>query len=419
MTVDTQSEHITTMAFDVKSIKQDFPALAQTVHNKPLIYFDNAATSQKPQAVIDSLVHYYQHDNANIHRGVHTLSERATKAYEDARKTVQQFVNAKHDSEIVFLRGTTEAINLVAQSYGRANIGQDDEIIISEMEHHANIVPWQMLCEQTGATLKIIPINDKGELLLEEYQALFSNKTKLVAVVHISNALGTINPIKQMIDIAHQHDVPILIDGAQATPHMAIDVQALGCDFYTLSGHKMYGPTGIGALYAKKEILEKMPPYQGGGEMIKMVTFEKTTYNEIPFRYEAGTMHIAGAIGLATAIDYIQSIGIENIAHYEQGLSAYAQQLADDFDGLRVIGTAADKTGILSFLLDNIHAHDVGTILDHEGIAIRTGHHCAMPVMQHFNIPATARASFCMYNTKAEIKQLFSALDKVREVFAK
>lgn len=419
MIINSQSEQLEATMFDVEAVRQDFPVLQQTVHGKPLIYFDNAATSQKPQAVIDTLIHYYQNDNANIHRGVHTLSERATKAYEDARKTVQQFINAKHDSEIVFLRGTTEAINLVAQSYGRSNISQGDEIIISEMEHHANIVPWQLLCEQTGAVLKVIPINDKGELLIDEYEKLFSTKTKLVAVVHISNALGTINPIKQIIDIAHQHEVPVLIDGAQATPHLAIDVQALDCDFYTLSGHKMYAPTGIGALYTKKEILEKMPPYQGGGEMIKQVSFEKTTYNDIPFRFEAGTMHIAGAIGLAAAIHYMQAIGLKNIEQYEHELTEYAMQLANNFDGMRIIGTAAKKAGILSFLLDNIHAHDVGTILDHEGIAIRTGHHCAMPVMTHFNIPATARASFCMYNTKDEIQQLFAALDKVREVFAK
>lgn len=409
----------TAPALDIDALRRDFPILQRHIHGKPLVYFDNAATSQKPQVVIDCLDNYYQHYNSNIHRGVHTLSQEATAAYEGARHKIQHFLNAKSPKEIVFVRGTTEAINLVANSYGRTNIGQDDEIILSEMEHHANIVPWQLLCEQTGAKLKIIPINDQGELLLDKYAELFTPKTKLVAIVHVSNALGTINPIQSMVKIAHQHGVPVLVDGAQATPHMKVDVQALDCDFYTLSSHKMYGPTGVGALYVRQSILEDMPPYQGGGEMIQWVTFEKTTFNEIPFRFEAGTMPIADAIAFGTAIDYLQSIGLDRISQREQALLHYAEQQAADFPGLRIIGTAQHKASILSFLLDSIHAHDVGTILDNEGIAIRTGHHCAMPVMQHFHVPATARASFSFYNTFAEIDQLFAALHKVREVFAR
>lgn len=418
MTVAEMSQSIE-QRFDVDKIRQDFPILKETIKGKPLVYLDNAATSQKPQVVIDALTNYYSHYNSNIHRGVHTLSEKATEAYEAARTKVQHLLNAKSPKEIVFLRGTTEAINLVAQSYGRSNIKAGDEIIISEMEHHSNIVPWQLLCEQTGAKLKIIPINDKGELLLEEYQKLFSDKTKLVACVHISNALGTINPIKTIIDIAHQHDVPVLIDGAQAAPHTAVDVQALDCDFYTISGHKMFAPTGIGALYAKESILENMPPYHGGGEMIKYVEFDKTIYNDIPFKFEAGTVNIGGAIAFGAAIDYITDIGLDNIAAYEHELIVYAHELASNYEGMNLIGTATHKTSILSFLLDDIHPHDMGTILDSEGIAIRTGHHCAMPVMQHFGVNGTARASFTLYNTKSEIDHLFQSLQKVREVFGR
>ena len=408
---------IKTSSLDVEKIRQDFPLLHQEVNGKPLAYLDNAATSQKPTQVIEALDKYYQEDNANIHRGVHTLSERATIDYEQAREKVRSFINANSEKEIIFVRGATEGINLIAQSYGRNKLKAGDEIIISEMEHHSNIVPWQLLCEQTGAILKIIPINDSGELILEEFEKLLSPKTKLVSIAHISNALGTINPIQTIIDRAHEHNAVVIIDGAQATPHTIVDVQALDCDFYVFSGHKLFGPTGIGVLYGKAHLLEAMPPWQGGGDMIKMVSFEKTLYNDLPYKFEAGTPHIAGVIGLGAAIDYVSATGLEAIAAHEHELLEYATEKTLEVKGLRLIGTAQQKTSILSFVIDSIHPHDIGTILDHEGIAIRTGHHCAMPVMTHFNVPATARASFAFYNTFEEVDRLIQALGKAREVF--
>ncbi len=408
---------IKTSSLDVEKIRQDFPLLHQEVNGKPLAYLDNAATSQKPTQVIEALGNYYREDNANIHRGLHTLSERATADYEQARGKVRSFINANSEKEIIFVRGATEGINLIAQSYGRTNLKADDEIIISEMEHHSNIVPWQLLCEQTGAVLKIIPINDSGELILEEFEKLLSPKTKLVSLAHISNALGTINPIQTIIDRAHEHNAVVIIDGAQATPHTIVDVQALDCDFYVFSGHKLFGPTGIGVLYGKAHLLETMPPWQGGGDMIKMVSFEKTLYNDLPYKFEAGTPHIAGVIGLGAAIDYVSATGLDAIAAYEHELLEYATERALEVGGLCLIGTAQQKTSILSFVIDSIHPHDIGTILDHEGIAIRTGHHCAMPVMTHFNVPATARASFAFYNTFEEVDRLIQALGKAREVF--
>lgn len=408
---------IKTSSLDVEKIRQDFPLLHQEVNGKPLAYLDNAATSQKPTQVIEALDKYYQEDNANIHRGIHTLSERATIDYEQARGKVRSFINANSEKEIIFVRGATEGINLIAQSYGRNKLKTGDEIIISEMEHHSNIVPWQLLCEQTGAILKIIPINDSGELILEEFEKLLSPKTKLVSLAHISNALGTINPIQIIIDRAHEHNAVVIIDGAQATPHTIVDVQALDCDFYVFSGHKLFGPTGIGVLYGKAHLLEAMPPWQGGGDMIKMVSFEKTLYNDLPYKFEAGTPHIAGVIGLGAAIDYVSATGLDAIAAYEHELLEYATEKTLEVKGLRLIGTAQQKTSILSFVIDSIHPHDIGTILDHEGIAIRTGHHCAMPVMTHFNVPATARASFAFYNTFEEVDRLIQALGKAREVF--
>ena len=408
---------IKTSSLDVEKIRQDFPLLHQEVNGKPLAYLDNAATSQKPTQVIEALDKYYREDNANIHRGVHTLSERATIDYEQTREKVRNFINANSVKEIIFVRGATEGINLIAQSYGRNKLKTGDEIIISEMEHHSNIVPWQLLCEQTGAVLKIIPINDSGELILEEFEKLLSPKTKLVSLAHISNALGTINPIQTIIDRAHEHNAVVIIDGAQATPHTIVDVQALDCDFYVFSGHKLFGPTGIGVLYGKAHLLEAMPPWQGGGDMIKMVSFEKTLYNDLPYKFEAGTPHIAGVIGLGAAIDYVSTTGLEAIAAHEHELLEYATEKILDVKGLRLIGTAQQKTSILSFVIDSIHPHDIGTILDHEGIAIRTGHHCAMPVMTHFNVPATARASFAFYNTFEEVDRLIQALGKAREVF--
>ena len=402
----------------IENIRKDFPVLNECVNGYPLVYLDNAATSQRPKAVIDAVDDFYLHYNSNVHRGVHALSEKATQAFEHARENVRQFINAKTIKEIIFTKGTTESINLVAQTYGRTHVKAGDEIIVSEMEHHANIVPWQILCQQTGASLKVIPMNDKGELIIEEYKNLLNNKVKIVAVGHISNALGTINPIKQIIDLAHARNIPVLIDGAQATPHTVVDVQALDCDFYCFSAHKMYGPTGVGVLYGKEHLLEAMPPYQGGGEMIKMVSFEKTLYNDLPAKFEAGTPNIAGVIGLSAAIDYIQNIGLQNIASREQELLQYATEKANNFEGLRIIGQANEKAAILSFVLDDIHAHDIGTIVNNYGVAIRTGHHCAMPVMQHFKVPATARASFAFYNTEEEIDQLFFALQKTREVFS-
>ncbi len=406
--------HIT---LDINAVRADFPILQQEIHGKPLVYLDNAATTQKPVQVIAALDDYYRHYNSNIHRGVHTLSEKATAAYEGARKKIQAFINAASAKEIIFVRGTTEAINLVTQSYGRSILKPGDEIIISEMEHHSNIVPWQLLCEQTSAVLRIIPINDDGELIMEEFGKLLNEKTKIVAIVHISNALGTINPVKKIIDMAHAVNAIVLVDGAQAVAHTPVDVQALGCDFYAFSGHKLFGPTGTGVLYGKQALLEQMPPYQGGGDMIKMVTFKKTTYNDLPHKFEAGTPHIAGFIGVGAAIDYVTKIGLENISAWEADLLDYATTAAGNVKGLRLIGTAKHKTSIQSFTLEGIHPHDIGTILDHEGIAIRAGHHCTMPVMEHFKIPATARASFAFYNTHAEVDRLMQCLDKCLEIF--
>ena len=403
---------------DVASIREDFPILKQRINDKPLVYLDNAATSQKPQAVIDALVNYYTCINSNVHRGVHTLSQRATDAYEESRSKVRQFINAADDKEIIFVRGTTEGINLVAQTYGRQNIGADDEIIISAMEHHSNIVPWQILCQEKGAHLKVVPINDEGELLLDEYEKLLSPRTKLVSIVHQSNALGTINPVEQIVDLAHRRGVPVLLDGAQSVAHVPIDVTRVGCDFYVFSGHKLYGPTGVGVLYGKAELLDAMPPYQGGGEMIRSVTFEKTLYNTIPNKFEAGTQNIAGSIGLGAAIDYVNNLGMENIAAYENELLAYGAERLADIGPVRLIGTARHKGSILSFVLGNVHPHDVGTILDAEGIAVRTGHHCAQPLMDRFGVPATVRASLAFYNTKEEIDTLVKGIDRVIEVFS-
>lgn len=406
-----------TSSFDVEKVRADFPILGQQVHGKPLIYLDNAATAQKPKQVIEAIDTYYRETNSNIHRGVHSLSEKATAEYEAARDKVKQFINADSTKEIVFVRGATEAINLVAQSFGRNTLTANDEIIITELEHHSNIVPWQILSEQTGATLKYIPINDAGELMLEEYEKLLSDKTRIVAVGHISNALGTINPIKTIIDKAHAVGAKVLVDGAQATPHTSVDVKQLDCDFYAFSGHKLFGPTGIGVLYGKEALLESMPPYQGGGDMIQMVTMKKSTYNALPYKFEAGTPNIAGVIGLGAAIDYVNELGLDTAAQYEHELLDYANEQASLVSGFNLVGTAKNKTSILSFTLDGIHPHDIGTILDGEGVAIRAGHHCAMPVMERFNIPATARASFAFYNTRNEVDALFQAIDKCKKVF--
>ncbi len=409
--------HGLTSALDIEHVRNDFPVLNQQIHGKPLAYLDNAATTQKPHHVIDAIKYYYEHDNANVHRGVHQLSERATHAYEGAREKVRKFINASSTREIVFVRGATEAINLVAGSYGQLTVRAGDRIVVSEMEHHSNIVPWQLLCERTGAALRVIPMNDKGELILDGLNEIIDDRTRLVAVSHVSNSLGTVNPVNRIIETAHAKGVPVLLDGAQATAHISVDVQALDVDFYVFSAHKMYGPTGIGALYAKEKLLRDMPPYQGGGDMISMVTFDKTLYNELPFRFEAGTPHIAGAIGLGAAIDYLTSIGLDRIARHEHELLQYATEKALTIPDLRIVGTAQHKVSILSFLLEGIHPHDIGTILDHQGIAIRTGHHCAMPVMTHFGVAATARASFAIYNTYQEIDRLFDALNEVRKVF--
>ncbi|MGA3293902.1 MAG: cysteine desulfurase [Candidatus Acidiferrales bacterium] len=403
---------------DVERVRADFPILQQKVHGKPLVYLDNAATSQKPRAVIEAITRYYEGTNANIHRGVHFLSEHATEEYEAGRRVAQGFLNAASPSEIIFVRGTTEGINLVAQSYGRAHIQAGDEILITDMEHHSNIVPWQILCDERSAKLRVAPINDRGELILEDFANLLGPKTKLVAVTHVSNALGTINPIRRIVEMAHGRGVPVLVDGAQAVPHLKVDVQALDCDFYAFSGHKVYGPTGIGVLYGKAALLDAMPPYQGGGDMIISVSFEKTIYNKLPYKFEAGTPDIAGVIGLGAALKYVEGLGIENIGAYENEVVSYATAAVSAIPGIRLIGTAREKASVLSFVLDNIHPHDIGTILDQEGIAIRTGHHCSQPVMKRFGIAATARASFAVYNTKDEADALVRGIEKVREVFA-
>ncbi|PCH49336.1 MAG: cysteine desulfurase CsdA [Flavobacteriaceae bacterium] len=403
---------------NIEQIRSDFPILHQELYGKPLVYLDNAATTQKPQCVIDAVRHYYEKDNSNIHRGVHTLSERATAAYEASRETIRAFFNAESTKEVIFTRGTTESINLIASSWGGANIAKGDEILITHMEHHSNIVPWQMLCERTGAVLKVIPMNEAGELDMHAFSSLLSERTKLLGVVHMSNALGTINPIQTMIEQAHAVGAKVLVDGAQAAAHIAVDVQALDVDFYVTSAHKMYGSTGVGVLIAKESLLEAMPPYQGGGDMILMVTFEKTQYNDLPHKFEAGTPNIAGVIGFGEAIKYIQSIGLDNIAGREKTLLDYATKQAQGFDSLKQIGTAKNKACVLSFVLDGVHPHDLGTILDREAVAIRAGHHCAMPVMQFYKVPATARASFSIYNTEAEVDALFAALAKARDMFA-
>src|SRR6266496_1160435 len=403
--------------FEVERIREDFPVLRQIVNGKPLVYLDNAASSQVPQVVIDRGSIYLEDEHSNIHRGVHYLSQRATTAYEGAREKVKRFINAREARECIFVRGATEGINLVMHGYGRKFIGAGDEIIISALEHHANIVPWQMLCEEKGARLRVIPMNDAGELLLDEYDALLNEKTKLVAIAHVSNALGTVNPIKGMIDSAHKYGVPVLIDGAQSAPHMPIDVQDLDCDFYAFSGHKMFAPTGSGVVYGKASLLERMNPFQGGGDMIKSVSFEKTIYADLPNKFEAGNPAIASQIGLGAAIDYLNIIGREKAAAYEHKLLAYATERLSAIEGLRIIGTAREKLSVLSFIIDSVHPHDIGTILDQQGIAVRAGHHCAQPVMKRFNIAATARASFAFYNTKQEVDQLAQAIEKVIEVF--
>lgn len=403
--------------FPVQRHRRNFPILARSVHDQPLAYLDNAATAQKPRQVIEALDEYYRNYNANIHRGVHALSEQATEAYEGARKKVQRFINAASWQEIVFVRGATEGINLVAQSYGRNVLSPGDEIIVSQLEHHSNIVPWQLLCEQTGAVLRVIPMNDAGELLMDEYRALLGEKTRIVAIAHVSNALGTVVPVAQAAALAHEVNAVVVVDGAQAAPHVRVDAEALGCDFYVFSGHKLFGPTGIGVLYGKQALLEDMPPYHGGGDMIKAVTFEKTTYNDLPYKFEAGTPHVAGVIGLGAAVDYLEEAGMERISRYEAELLEYAAQAAAAVPGLRLVGTAADKASILSFVLDGIHPHDLGTILDREGVAIRTGHHCAMPVMERFGVPATARASFAFYNTVEEADKLIAGIHRARDIF--
>jgi cysteine desulfurase / selenocysteine lyase len=405
-----------TAALDVGAIRRDFPILHQQVNGKPLVYLDNAASSQRPQAVIDAISSYYQRDHANVHRGVHTLSQRATDAYEGAREVIRHFINAADTKEVIFVRGTTEAINLVAQSYARPRLKAGDEILISALEHHANIVPWQFVCEQTGATLKVIPIDTTGQVDYAAFEKLIGPRTKLLALAHVSNALGTVIPVDKFIAKAKQLGVPVLLDGAQGVPHSAVDVRALDCDFYCFSSHKMCGPTGMGILYGKKQLLEKMPPWQGGGDMILTVSFEKTTYNQLPWKFEAGTPNISGAIGLATAIRYLQQIGMERIAAYEQQLLDYAQERLQEVPGLRLVGTAPHKAAVVSFTLEGVHPHDIGTILDTEGVAIRTGHHCAMPVMDFFKIPATARASMSFYNTFEEIDALVRALNRARSL---
>ena len=402
---------------DVAAWRDDFPILRETVRGKPLVYLDNAATTQKPHAVIEAEAAYYRHANANVHRGVHLLSQRATDDYEAARDKVRRFVNAASDKEIIFVRGTTEAINLVAQSFARPRLTEQDNIIVSAMEHHSNIVPWQMACAQTGAELRVAPVNEAGELDLDMFARLVGPRTKLVAITHLSNALGTVTPVERIIEIAHAHGVPVLLDGAQAIAHLGVDVRALDCEFYAFSGHKIFGPTGIGVLYGKEALLEAMPPYQGGGDMIRSVTFGATEYNDLPYKFEAGTPNIAGAIGLGAALDYVSSRSIAAIAAHEHDLLEYATGLVRGIRGLRIIGTARRKASVLSFTLDGVHPHDIGTILDHDGIAIRAGHHCAMPIMQRFGLSGTARASFSLYNTRAEVDALIAGLVKVQEMF--
>ncbi|MBL7127837.1 MAG: cysteine desulfurase [Ignavibacteria bacterium] len=412
--VDTSIKKI----FDVEKIRKDFPILSTEVYGKPLVYLDNAATTQKPQCLLDTIEQYYKGINSNIHRGVHFLSEKATTNYEESRVKIRDFLNAKSTNEIIFVRGTTEAINLVASSYGNKNIKEGDEIILSMLEHHSNIVPWQLLCERTGAKIKVIPINNKGELIIEEYEKLITDRTRFVSVVHISNSLGTINPVKKIVRIAHERNIPVLLDGAQAAPHIKIDIQDIGCDFYAISGHKVFGPTGVGVLYGKENLLDSMPPYQGGGDMIETVTFEKTTYAELPHKFEAGTPNIAGAIAFGSVLNYVNKIGFDNILKHENDLMEYANEILDSIDDLRIIGTAKEKSSVISFLLGDIHPYDTGTILDRLGIAVRTGIHCTQPVMDRFGIPGTVRASFAFYNTKYDIDMLVRGIKKVIDMFS-
>ena len=406
-----------TPALDVERVRRDFPILDRTVNGRPLVYLDSGASSQRPVAVLRAVEEYETHSHANIHRGVHALSQAATEAFEGARERVRRFINARSSKEVIFVRGTTEAINLVAQAYARPRLKAGDEIIVSELEHHANIVPWQMVCEQTGASLKVAPINTRGEFLFDEYLKLLSARTKIVAVAHVSNALGTILPVKKIVDAAHAQGAVVLVDGAQAVPHSHVDVRALGCDFYAFSGHKLYGPTGIGVLYGREELLKSMPPWQGGGDMILTVSFDKTTYNDLPAKFEAGTPNISGAIGLAAAMDYIESLGIDAIAAHEHRLVELASAELQKIPGIQLVGTAPNKASIVSFVMDGVHPHDLGTILDHEGVAVRTGHHCAMPLMTFLGLPATVRAAFAVYNTEDDVKSLVAALGKAREVF--
>ncbi len=405
------------MIFDINKIKQDFPILQQNIYGKPLAYFDNAATAQKPKVVIDTVSKYYSEENANIHRGAHYLSNKATESFENARKNIQQYINAENSHEIIFTKGTTDSINLVASSFGRKFISKDDEIIISVMEHHSNIVPWQILCEEKKAKLNVIPINEKGEIIFDTFEELLNEKTKLVAITHVSNALGTINPVKEIISKAHEKNIPVLIDGAQSIPHLKVDVKKLDCDFYCFSGHKVYAPMGVGILYGKEKFLEEMPPYQSGGEMIKNVTFKKTVFNELPFKFEAGTPNVGGVLGLSAAFDYLNKIGRENIEVYENELLNYASEELQKINGLRFIGTAKHKTSLISFLIGDIHPYDAGIIIDKMGVAIRTGHHCAQPVMDWFKIPGTIRASFAFYNTKDENGRLTEAILQVKKMF--
>ncbi|QRK12942.1 cysteine desulfurase [Archangium violaceum] len=405
-------------SFDVARIRADFPILHQEVRGRPLVYLDSAATTQKPQAVIDALVHYYTHDNANVHRGVHALSERATQAYEGARERVRRFINARETKEIIFVRGCTEAVNLVAQTYGRSKVGPGDEVLITAMEHHSDIVPWQMLCQQAGATLKVVPVDERGDLRMEQLDALLTERTRILAVTHVSNALGTVNPVREIVKRAHARGVPVLVDGAQALAHFRVDVQELDCDFYAFSGHKMFGPTGIGVLYGKASVLESMPPWQGGGDMILTVTMEKTVYNRLPYRLEAGTPDISGAVGLAAAMDYIDAVGLEGISAHDRELLEYGSRALESVPGLKLLSRGRERSGVLSFIMEDVHAHDVGTILDREGVAIRAGHHCAQPLLSCFGVAATVRASLAMYNTREDIDALVRGLHKVREVFA-
>ena len=415
--LDRSSAGSNLIGYDVESVREDFPILKQEIYGKPLVFLDSAASAQKPRAVIEAMKHCYEEEYANIHRGVYYLSMRATEAFEEARDKVRRFLNAAESREIVFVRGATEAINLVAQSYGRTFLREGDEIVITAMEHHSNIVPWQFLRDEKGLTLRVAPIDDDGEFLLEEYEKLLGPRTKLVSVIHGSNAIGTLVPVREIIRLAHARGIPVLVDGCQAVPHLQVDVQELDCDFYVFSGHKLYGPTGIGVLYGKAALLEAMPPYQGGGEMITSVTFEKSEFNVIPHKFEAGTPHIAGAIGLGAAIDYLDGLGIEDVGGHEQGVLEHATRLLSEMKGVRLVGTARDKTSILSFVIDGVHAHDVGTVLDHQGVAVRAGHHCAQPVMERFGVDATVRASFALYNTVEEAEALAAAVAKVGEIF--